>query len=104
LKEGFGAAEADAAARALREARVEAERMVLATRAALAADGELLDAAERASIHALLAETEAAALSSDHHAIDDAVKALADGTEAFAGARMNRSIRDALAGRSIEDV
>jgi molecular chaperone HscA len=78
--------------------------MVLATRAALAADGELLDAAERASIHALLAETEAAARSSDHHAIDDAVKALADGTEAFAGARMNRSIRDALAGRSIEDV
>jgi molecular chaperone HscA len=104
LKEGFGAAEADAAARALREARVEAERMVLATRAALVADAELLDGAEREAIGSLIAHAESVAQGSDHHAIDDAVKALADGTEAFAGARMNRSIRDALAGRSIEEV
>jgi molecular chaperone HscA len=104
LKEGFGAAEADAAARALREARVEAERMVLATRAALAADGGLLDADERAAIDAQLAATEAVATRDDHRAIDDAVKALADGTEAFAGMRMNRSIRDALAGRRLEEL
>jgi molecular chaperone HscA len=37
-----------AAARALREARVEAERMVLATRSALAADGVLLDSRQNA--------------------------------------------------------
>jgi molecular chaperone HscA len=104
LKEGFGAAEADAAARALREARVEAERMVLATRAALAADGELLIAAERAAIEGLIADAERIAQGSDHHAIDAAVKALADGTEAFAALRMNRGIRAALAGRNIADV
>jgi molecular chaperone HscA len=104
LKEGFGAAEVDASARALREARVEAERMVLATRSALAADGELLSSAERVAIAALVASTEVIARGDDHHAIDDAVKALADGTEAFAAMRMNRGIRAALAGRSIEEV
>jgi molecular chaperone HscA len=104
LKEGFGAAEVDATARALREARVEAERMVLATRSALAADGELLSSAEREAMAALVASTESIARGDDHHAIDDAVKALADGTEAFAAMRMNRGIRAALAGRSIEDV
>jgi molecular chaperone HscA len=45
LKDGFAHADDDMAARKLREARVEAERMVLATRAALAADGGLLSAA-----------------------------------------------------------
>jgi molecular chaperone HscA len=104
LKEGFGAAEADAAARALREARVEAERMVLATRAALAADGDLLMPAEREDIAALIVRTDTIARGDDHHAIDDAVKALADGTESFAALRMNRGIRAALAGRSIESV
>jgi molecular chaperone HscA len=104
LKEGFASADADAAARALREARVEAERMVLATRSALAADGELLTPAERDAIGALIERTQAAAEGPNHHAIDDAVKALAQGTEEFAAARMNRSIKQALAGRSIESV
>jgi molecular chaperone HscA len=104
LKESFGAADADAAARALREARVEAERMLLATRSALAADGDLLDGSERAAIDALLASTERIARGDDHRAIDDAVKALAEGTEAFAALRMNRGIRAALAGRSVEEL
>jgi molecular chaperone HscA len=104
LKEGFGAADADAAARALREARVEAERMLLATRSALAADGDLLDDSERAAIDALMADTERIARRDDHRAIDDAVKALAEGTESFAALRMNRGIRAALAGRRVEDV
>jgi molecular chaperone HscA len=104
LKEGFGAAEVDASARALREARVEAERMVLATRSALAADGDLLSTADGEAIAALVSSTEDIARGDDHHAIDDAVKALADGTEPFAAMRMNRGIRAALAGRSVEDI
>jgi molecular chaperone HscA len=36
--------------------------------------------------------------------IDDAVKSLADSTEAFAAERMNRGIRSALAGRRVEEV
>jgi molecular chaperone HscA len=104
LREGFGAAEADAGARRLREARVEAERMVLATRAAMAADGDLLTAEERETVLGHVSETERIARSSDHRAIDDAVKSLADGTEAFAALRMNRGIRAALAGRNVADI
>ncbi len=104
LREGFAQADADAVARSLREARVEAERMVLATRSALSADADLLTDAERSAIDALIVQTQRIAQSEDHHAINAAVKALADGTEAFAAMRMNRGIRKALAGRSVEEI
>lgn len=104
LREGFAHAEEDVAARRLREARVDAQRMVLATRAALAADGELLSDQERADILTLVAQTELEAAGEDHVAMDAAVERLATGTEAFAAARMNRGIRAALAGRRVEDV
>jgi molecular chaperone HscA len=91
-------------ARSLRESRVEAERMLLATRSALAADGDLLDATQREAIDQLLAQLEACRGDADHHAIDAAVEALAKGTEAFAAERMNRSIRQALSGRRVEEV
>ncbi len=104
LQDGFSTAEGDMRERALREARVEAERMVLATRSALAADGDLLAAGERSAIDALVAAAEAGAKSDDAAAVDAAVKALADGTEAFAAERMNRGIRQALTGRRVEEV
>ena len=104
LREGFAHAEEDMVERSLREARVEAERMVLATRSALAADGALLGAAERADIERLMADVQRIAAGGDAQAIEAAVKTLAAGTEAFAAARMNQSIRQALAGRRVEDV
>ena len=104
LRDGFAHAEEDVAARRLREARVEAQRMVLATRSALEADGELLSPVEREEIEALIGQTDAHAAADDHAAIDAAVERLATGTEAFAAARMNRGIRAALAGRKVEDV
>lgn len=104
LTEGFAHAEHDMAARALREARVEAERLVLATRSALQADGDLIGADERAAIERLADETARIAESDDAAAIDAAVKALAAGTEAFAAVRMNNGIRQALAGRRVEEV
>ncbi len=104
LRESFATAEGDMAARALREAQVEAERMVLATRSAIAADGDLLEEAERAEIDALVVALLQIAEGPDHHAIEAAVKALANGTEGFAAARINRGIRSALAGRSVEEV
>jgi molecular chaperone HscA len=104
LRESFTTAEADMQARSLREARVEAERMLLATRSAMAADADLLTPQERADIDALLVELDAIRESDDHHAITAAVETLAKGTEAFAAQRMNRSIRQALAGRRVEEV
>ena len=104
LRDGFTHADEDMAARKLREARVEAERMVLATRAALTADGALLEATERAAIDELITLTARIAEGTDADAIEKAVETLAEGTEAFAALRMNQSIRQALAGRRIDDV
>jgi len=104
LSESFSGAEHDMHERASREARVDAERMLLATRAALQVDGDLLDAGQRASVDALLAALESERLGDDAHRISAAVEALAQGTEAFAAERMNRSIRQALAGRRVEEV
>ena len=102
LAEGFSQADADMGARALAEARVEAERMRLATLSALRADGDLLTDAERADIDNLLVSLNATVQGSDHAAINAAVETLAKGTEAFAALRMNRSIQQALSGRSVD--
>ena len=104
LREGFAHAQDDMRSRALREARVEADRLLLATQSALDADAALLQPAERGAIDALMAAVRRAAADDDHDRINAAVEALAQGTEEFAAARMNRGIRQALAGRSIEDV
>jgi len=104
LKDGFASAEADMEARKLREASVEAERMRLATLSALAADGDLLSQSEQADIAGLLQSLSDAAAGTDAAAIDAAVERLAQGTEAFAAARMNRGIHKALTGRSIEQI
>ena len=104
LKDGFAHAEGDMAARKLREARVDAERLVLATRAALAVDGALLSVEERGVIEVQLQRAATAGQSDNADAIEAAVEALSESTEAFAGARMNQGIRQALAGRRLEDV
>jgi molecular chaperone HscA len=104
LQEGFATAESDMKDRALREARVEAERMLLATGSALGKDGDLLSPAELQDIDAQMRRLREAAAGDDHHAIEAATKALAEGTEAFAAERMNRSIREALSGRKLEEL
>ncbi len=104
LTESFSTAEQDMRERSLRESRVDAERLVLATRAAMLADADVLPASQRGAIDALLVAVEALRESDDHHQIDAAVEALAKGTEAFAAERMNRGIRQALAGKRVEDV
>ncbi|HUR88199.1 MAG TPA: Hsp70 family protein, partial [Ramlibacter sp.] len=103
LKESFSTAEADMKARALAEAKVEADRMLLATQSALDADGQLLDAGERTHVDALMLSLRAIAGNSDDAAaIDAATEALAKGTEEFAARRMNESIHKALAGKNVE--
>ena len=105
LQDSFATAQQDMQARALVEARVEAERMLDATRSALKADGKLLESDMRAVIDRLLTEVEdVRAHSADAALIDAATEALAKGTEAFAALRMNRSIAQALAGQNVENL
>ena len=101
LRDSFSHAKDDVHARALAEAHVEGQRLLEATRSALAADGALLAAQEKASIDARIAEMERALQGSDHRAIKQAVEALNHATEDFAARRMDEGIRRALAGKQI---
>jgi molecular chaperone HscA len=104
LQESFGSADEDMRARALREQQVEAQRLLEATVAALAADGDLLSLDERNAIERLVADTSAHLQGTDIVAIRAATEALVAGTDDFAARRMDRSIRGALAGRAIEEL
>ena len=101
LQDSFHTAEYDKNARALAEARLEADRMWLAAQSALNADEHLLTADEAAVIRALMKDVLAAKSLETPAAIEAATDALAKGTEAFAAARMNDGIRKALAGKHI---
>jgi molecular chaperone HscA len=104
LQESFSTAQQDMQARALAEAQVDADRMILATRSALDADADLLPPEEKVEIDRLMAELAALRQQGDAAQIEAAIKALAAGTENFAAQRMNRGIRQALAGKNIATV
>jgi molecular chaperone HscA len=104
LQDSFTSADVDMKLRALREEQVEAERIVLATQSALDADGNLLSEAERADVIALIEAVRLKMQGDDHDAIKAAIQALANGTEEFAARRMDRSVRQALAGKKLDEV
>ena len=104
LQDSFATAQQDMAARALVEARVDADRMIAATRSALAADGDLLDPSEREAIDVLMNQLAEVATGAEVAMVEAATTALAKGTEAFAAMRMNRGIQHALAGKRLEEV
>lgn len=103
LQDGNGRAEDDMRARELREQQVEARRLLESTHSALNADGDLLDADERAEVDALVERLTALVTSDDVEAVKAGIEALTKGTETLAERRMDRSIREALSGMSIDD-
>ena len=104
LQDSFSTAQQDMRSRALVEAQVDADRMILAIQGALDADADLLSSSERAQTDRLIAVLADARLNDDAASIEAATQALAKGTEAFAAQRMNRGIQKALAGKNIESV
>ena len=94
--------EVTAAARALAEAQVEADQLVAATGAALAADADLLSVDERAAIEAAAGEIARRRAGHDHRALLAATAALNRATAEFAARRMNRSVGRALTGLRID--
>ncbi len=104
LAESFSTAQQDMQARALAEAQVDADRMIIATQSALFADADLLSPNERAQIDSLMAGLADARAHGDAASIEAATKELARGTEEFAAQRMNRGIQKALSGKNIETV
>ncbi len=104
LKEGFTHASEDAFRRALREAQVEAQRLLEATQTALAEDAGLLSMLERAHIDSCVARLQAVLVGDDRRAIDAAMATLNQATGEFAARRMNQSVRRALSGRKISEI
>jgi molecular chaperone HscA len=104
LKDSFGSADVDMKARALREQQVDADRLLEATQVALDADADLLDAAELEDIGAQMRSLKLAAGGDDSALIAMAVDALSRSTDAFAARRMDRAVRQALAGRRLDDI
>jgi molecular chaperone HscA len=104
LQESFSHATEDRDARALAEQRVDAEALVQAIDAALARDGDLLDANERKAVEGAIAKLRRLQGGTDHRALKSGIEALNRATEAFAGKRMDRAITGALAGRRIDEV
>ncbi len=104
LKDSFSHASDDAFRRALREAQVEANRLIEATQSALQDDADLLSTLERAHIDAAMTRLQSAMLGDDRRAIDDGMQVLGAATNEFAARRMNQSVKRALAGRKIDQL
>ncbi len=104
LRESMENARADLETRLLTESRVEGQRAVLALRAALEADGDLLRPIERRSVENAIAGLEKAMATADRELIEGWIEKLDEETQFFAERRMDRGIRGALAGVSIDEL
>ena len=102
LFESHGTAEIDMQQRALKEQQVEAQRILLATRSALSSDADLLSEAEQSEISSLIKTLEGFVSGNDRNAIEAAINQLSKGTEEFAARRMDKNVRIALKGKSLE--
>jgi len=101
LQTSFASAENDKQARTLREAQVEAKRLLEAIHAALEQDGALLTSVEREQIEQQMHALDTLSGADDSHAIQDAVESLNLATEYFASRRMDASVKRALAGKNL---
>jgi molecular chaperone HscA len=105
LEDSFRKADEDRDARALREQLVDAQRLLEAVEAALAADGErLLSAEERLAIDSQMAGLRGLLDSQDAVAIERQTKRLSQITDAFAARRLDSTVKAALAGRRLNDI
>ena len=104
LSDSITLADHDAKMRMLREQQVDAQQLIESVEAALAADSDLLSAAQQTRIAQQLQATRLCAQGDDIEAIRVATKALSDVTDDFAAQRMDRSIRAALKGKSLNEL
>jgi molecular chaperone DnaK len=110
LLDSFEHAETDIAARLVIEARNEADAVIHATEKSLRApdfaevEKSELAAGERQKIESVLAGLKMVMNSSDRETILKWTQALNDATQHLAEVMMNRSVRAALTGKSVEDI
>lgn len=103
LRDSMEHAREDVAARTLREVLVEAERILEAIDAALAEDGQLLNAEERSKVDEATNHLREVLVAEDHRNIKAAIDALNKASTEFAARRMNSSIQVAMTGHKVEE-
>src|SRR5262249_24364060 len=104
LEESIDHAEDDVRERQLREARVETDVILAATRQSLLAHGTLVVPGERERIDDAVRALETASAGEDYVAIRDAIESLSQTTEPFARRIMDQSLKEALGSRRLEDL
>ncbi len=96
--------EQDLALRRLAEQRIEAQRMLMATKQGLEGDGDLLTSDERAKVEAAIAGLSQAVAGTSAARIESGIAELDHVTHGWAGRRMDRAIANAIAGKNLGDV
>jgi len=104
IQDSMSYAEQDVKARMLAEQKVEAARVLESLTGALTADAALLSAAERQVIDEAAARLSVVAEGNDADAIEEAIKNVDKQTQDFAARRMDKSVRVALKGQSVDEV
>lgn len=105
IQASFSHAAEDKTRRQLAEQRLEATQLLEGLEAALAVDGaELLSQEECAALHERMAALREATSGEDLAGIRQLTESLGRASEAFAARRMDKSIRRALAGVSLDEL
>lgn len=97
-------AQEDLQARRLAEQKVEAARVLESLTAALEEDAHLLNEDEKSAIDKVVDTLIESVEGTDPVAIENAIKLLDKQTQDFAARRMDSSIRQALAGHSVDEI
>ncbi|MGD8784701.1 MAG: Fe-S protein assembly chaperone HscA [Thioalkalispiraceae bacterium] len=103
LRDSIEHANDDVEMRNLREQQVEADRVMDALQVALQEDGDLLKENEVTTIESALLELHKVREGDDHRLIKNAIDKLNTATTEFAARRMNKSIKQALAGHQVDE-
>lgn len=104
LKASMENAKQDIDARLLAEQRVEARRVIESVLSALSHDQDLLNEDELSAVKNAIISLEALVVEADFMAIKNGIKMLDQTTQEFAARRMDKSIRNALAGHSVDEL
>ncbi|HDR1799600.1 Fe-S protein assembly chaperone HscA [Pasteurella multocida] len=104
LKSSMLNAKEDIQARLLAEQRVEAQRVLESVGSALSADQDLLNDEELSAVKNAIISLQRLQKEGDTQEIKQGIKQLDLATQEFASRRMDKSIRQALAGKAIDDV
>lgn len=104
IQDSINYANQDKQIRMLAEQKVEAARVLETLQSALDKDADLLDEEELNLILQAKNQLQQATESDDYYLIEQEIKHVDNATQTFAAKRMNRSIRHALTGHSVDDI